>query len=170
MTAYFKNIASMKACTIAGKDSASVSSVQYLKFNSSQIPDDIKITSSNDYQFTLSHSANASFILIAGTSIKQGGSDTTVIFQWYDETNSQYIGKKGSLMSLTSSSVENQENKNPAYRTACSALILASDFGGSDIVVSCRVVSSTGSTDYNFEPTGFEDHSGFPCLQVYQSR
>ena len=171
MTAYFKHTSSMKACTLPGKDSAVVSSVRYLKFDKNDIADDIRISSSNDYQFTLDHNSNASFVLIGSTSIKKSGSSTSeTIFQFYDETNSTYIGKKGSLASNPGASSTDQEEKNPCYRTAAVAVILASDFSGADITISLREVSSTGTINYSFEPTGFENHSGFPCLQIYQSK
>lgn len=171
MTAYFKHTSSMKACTLAGKDSAVVSSVRYLKFDKNDIPSDIRVSSTNNYQFILDHNANASFALVGSTSIRKSGSSTSeTIFQFYDETNSTYIGTRGSLASNSGTSLTDQEEKNPCYRTAAVAVILASDFSGADITVSLREVSSTGTIDYAFEPTGFENHSGFPCLQIYQSK
>lgn len=171
MSAYFKTTSTVKAATLAGKDSALVSSVQYLKFDRTDLTDDIRVTSTNDYQFTLDYTAGASFILIGSTSIAQSSStDAEIIFQWYDETNAAYIGKKGSLMSSPGSSSKDQEDKNPAYRTAAIALIDSGAFSGANITVSLRVVSTSGTVNYSFEPTGFENHSGFPCLQIYQSR
>lgn len=171
MSAYFKNTSTVKAVTLAGKDAAEVSGVRYLKFDRTDLTDDIRVTSTNDYQFTLDYTANASFVLIGSTSIvNASSSDAEIVFQWYDETNSSYIGKKGSLMSSPGSSSKDQEHKNPAYRTAAVALIDSGAFSGADIVVSLRVVSTSGTVNYSFEPTGFENHSGFPCLQIYQSR
>lgn len=171
MSAYFKATSSMKACTLAGKDSAIVSSVRYIKFDRTDITNDVRVSSTNDYQFTLDHESDASFVLIGSTSIKQTSSSSSEsIFQFYDETNSAYIGTRGSLSSNIGSSSTDQEEKNPAYRTAAIAVILSSDFGGADITISLREISSTGSIDYAFEPTGFENHSGFPCLQIYQSK
>ncbi len=170
MTAYFKNTSSMKACTLAGKDAALVSSVRYLKFDRTDIPSDVRVSSTNDYQLTLDYQSGASFVLIGNTSIKQVSSASESIFQWYDETNSTYIGTRGSLSSNEGSLAIDQEEKNPAYRSAATAVILSSDFGGADITVSLREVSSSGTIDYAFEPTGFENHSGFPCVQIYQSK
>lgn len=171
MSAYFKATSSMKACTLAGKDSAVVSSIRYMKFDRTDIPADMRVSSTNDYQLTLDHQSGASFVLIGSTSIVQTSSTASEsIFQFYDETNSTYIGTKGSLTSNVGSSSVDQEEKNPAYRSAAVAVILASDFGGADITVSLREVSSSGTINYNFEPTGFENHSGFPCFQIYQSK
>ena len=171
MTAYFKHTSSMKACTLAGKDSAIVSSVRYLKFDKTDLTSDIRASSTNDYQLTLDYTSGASFVLIGNTSIKQTSSTASeTIYQWYDETNSTYIGTRGSITSNIGSSSTDQEEKNPAYRTAATAVILSADFGGADITVSLREVSSSGSINYGFEPTGFENHSGLPCVQIYQSK
>jgi hypothetical protein len=160
MTAFFRESASVKSCMLTGIDSAVVSSVRYLKFDN--------ISSSNDYQFTLSHAAGASFLLTGSTSIKESGTTGQCTFQWYDETNSTYIGFKGSLYSATLNTGQFRY-KNPYYRPAATALIKASDFGGADITVSLRVVSDVGSPNYAFGASGFETWSGYPCLQVFQS-
>lgn len=171
MTAYFKHTSSMKACTLAGKDAALVSSVRYLKFDRTDIPSDVRVSSTNDYQLTLDYQSGASFVLIGNTSIKQTSTTASeTIFQWYDETNSTYIGTRGSITSNAGSLAIDQEEKNPAYRSAATAVILSSDFSGADITVSLREVSSSGTIDYAFEPTGFENHSGLPCVQIYQSK
>jgi len=170
MSAYFKYTSSMKSCTIGGKDSAIVSGVRYLKFNRNDITSDVDVSSTNDYQLTLDNSSGASFVLIGSTSIKGDGTDAESIFQFYDETNGSFIGRKGSIASNQGSSSTDQEDKNPCYRTSAIAVVLASDFSGSDITVSLRQVSSSGTVDYAFEPTGFETFSGFPCVQIYQSK
>ena len=168
MTAFFREKASVKSCMLIGIESAVVSTVRYLKFDNNDIPSHINISSSNDYQFTLSHSAGASFLLTGSTSIKESGSIGESIFQWYDETNSTYIGFKGSLYSAP---LGNEVlRKDPYYRPAATALIKASDFGGADITVSLRVVSDTGSPNYAFGASGFETWSGYPCMQVFQSK
>lgn len=171
MTAFFRETTSVKSCMLIGIDSAIVSTIRYLKFDNTDIPSHIDISSSNDYQFTLSHSANASFLLTGSTSIKEAGAGAIAesIFQWYDETNSTYIGFKGSLYSCPLGAGEFR-NKDPYYRPAATALIKASDFGGADITVSLRVVSDTGSPDYAFGASGFEAWSGYPCMQVFQSK
>ena len=169
MTAFFREKASVKSCLLIGIDSAVVSTVRYLKFDNADIPSHIDISSTNDYQFTLSHAANASFLLTGSTSIREAGSIAESIFQWYDETNSQYIGFKGALYS-SPLGVSEYRRKNPYYRPAATALIRSADFGGADITVSLRVVSDSGSPDYAFGASGFEAWSGYPCLQVFQSK
>ena len=171
MTAYFKHTSSMKSCTLAGKEAKTHSSVRYLKFDKNDIPDDVRVSSTNNYQFILDHNANASFVLIGSTSIRQTASSASLCtFRWYNETNSTYLGTKGSIASNVGTSSTDQEEKNPAYRTAAVAVILSSDFAGADITVSLREVSSNGTISYSFGEGGFENHSGFPCLQIYQSK
>ena len=105
---------------------------------------DTNVSCSNDYQFVLSASSGSSFILEGGVVISADNSnEATSTFQFYDETNSQFIGYKGSL-----STKINTENRDPWYNTIATALILSSDFGGSDITVSLRVVSEIGSVTY----------------------
>ena len=100
------------------------------------------VTSSNDYQFILPASSGSSYILEGGLIIS-ASSTSTITFQWYDETNSKFIGYKGFLASQT-----DPNQVDPWYNTLASCVVLSSDFSGSDIILSLRAVSETGSATY----------------------
>ena len=154
--------------TITAKDGTTVSSVTYGTFDRTEIPAGFGISSSNDYQFTLDNTTGKSFILMGGMSVKRTtSSKVDLIYQWYDETNSQYIGYKAVLRSGNSSNT--QQKIDPPYRQDAVAVVLSSDFGGADITVSLRVVSVTGSPDYAWTPSGFETWSGVPVLTVLKT-
>ena len=168
MTALIKKKSGVEMMTIQAKDGTTVLSVAYGTFDKTQLIAGFGLSSSNDYQFTLDNSLGKSFILMGGMSVdRTSGTAVDLIYQWYDETNSQYIGHKAVLRSGTSGNI--QTKINPPYRQDAVACILSSDFGGSDIVVSLRVVSVTGSPDYAWTPSGFEDWSGYPVLTVLKT-
>jgi len=168
MTALTKKYSGVSKMTIKGGDGTTVSSVTYGTFDRTQIPAGFGISSSNDYQFTLDNTTGKSFVLLGGMSVDRTTSTSVdLVYQWYDETNSQYIGKKAVLRSGNGSNL--QSATNPPYRQDAVALVLSSDFGGSDITVSLRVVSVTGSPRYNWTPNGFETWSGIPVLTVLKT-
>ena len=76
----------------------------------------------------------------------------TAVMQWYDETNSTFIGTKCRITNKIDS-----EDLDPQYPTTASAIILASDFGGSDITVSLRAISTSGNAAYPASITGSDN-------------
>jgi len=133
----------IKSDILDSKAAASISGTTTAHFDRTELSD-TDVTSTNDYQFTLSSSSGSSFILEGGLVLQSTDTNTaTSTYQFYDETNSQYIGYKGSLSTRI-----DPGQRDPWYNTLASAVVLSSDFGGSDITVSLRVVSETGSTSY----------------------
>ena len=168
MTALSKKHSGVESMTVIGKNAVNVSGTVYAHFDSSELISGFGVSSSNNYQFTLDHSLNKSFILLGGTSVDSTSGTVNLIYQWYDETNSEYIGSKALLRSSTSSG--SYGNQNPPYRQDAVALILASDFEGADITISLRVISTgTGTPRYNWEPNGFETWAGIPSLTVLKT-
>ena len=135
----------LNTAILEGLPSEEVSSVRYLKFNRNDIPANFGVSSTNDYQFTLS--SGSSYILIGTTTVRRG----TTNIKWYDETNSQYIGWPANILAGDgTSSSEYQRTLNPQHRKEAVAVILSTAFGGSDIVVSLRVVSDSSNPVYDF--------------------
>ena len=168
MTALFKKSSGVNKMTIKGKDGTTVSSITYGTFDKTELISGFGVSSTNDYQFTLDNTLGKSFILMGGMSVdRTSATAVDLVYQWYDETNSQYIGYKAILRSGNSSNT--QSKTNPPYRHDAVAVILSSDFGGADITVSLRVVSVTGSPDYAWTPNGFETWSGIPTLTVLKT-
>lgn len=168
MTALQKKRSGINVMSIKGKDGTTVSSVTYGAFDRTELIAGFGVSSSNDYQFTLDNTLGKSFILLGGMSVDRTSSTAVdMVYQWYDETNSQYIGYKAILRSGNGSNL--QSATNPPYRQDAAAVILSSDFGGADITVSLRVVSVTGSPRYNWTPNGFETWSGVPTLTVFKT-
>lgn len=132
---------SMKSDILQNKAGVSINGTMTAHFDKTQLLN-TDVTCSNDYQFVLSSSSGSSFILEGGLIISSS-STSTITFQWYDETNSQFIGYKGFLASKT-----DPNQVDPWYNTLASCVVLSSDFGGSDITVSLRAVSETGSATY----------------------
>ena len=135
----------LNTAVLEGLPSEEISSVRYLKFNKNDIPANFGVSSTNDYQFTLS--SGSSYILIGTTTIRRG----TTNIKWYDETNSQYIGWPANLLAGDgTSSSEYQRTLNPQYRKEAVAVILSTAFGGSNITVSLRVESDSSNPVYDF--------------------
>ena len=150
MTYYpFFTTSTLKSDILQSKASSEISGTLTAHFNKDQITN-TDISSSNDYQFTLSSSSGSSF-LIEG-SILVDNTDTneaTAVMQWYDETNATFIGQKCRITNQIDS-----QALDPGYPTTAIALILASDFGGSDITVSLRAISTSGNATYPAQLTG----------------
>ena len=132
---------SMKSDILQNKAATTIGGIMTAHFDRTQLTN-TDVSSSNDYQFVLSSLSGSSFILEGGLIINSS-STSNITFQWYDETNSQFIGYKGFL---ATKSDPNQVD--PWYNTHASCLVLSSDFGGSDITVSLRAVNETGSSTY----------------------
>ena len=153
----------LNTAVLEGLPSEEVSSIRYLKFDKDDIPANFGVTSTNDYQFTLS--SGYSYILIGTTSIRRG----TTNIRWYDETNSQYIGWKANILAGDStSSTYWQRTLNPQYRKEAVAVILSTAFGGSDIVVSLRVESDSSNPVYDFT-SWTSDIKPLPILKIIKT-
>ena len=135
---------SIKSDLLKSKAGAEISGVVTAHFDKNDISN-TSVSSTNDYQFTLSSASGSSFILEGGILIDNvtNNATTSVTIRWYDETNSQFIGTKGFVYTKI-----NPTNVDPFYSSTASAVILASDFNGSDIVVSLRATSTSGNATY----------------------
>ena len=167
MTYITKKIHSgLNTAVLEGLPAEEISSVRYIKFDRNDIPANFGVTSTNDYQFTLSQ--GSSYILIGTTTIRRGLSN----IRWYDETNSQYIGWKANIRAGdTTDSSYWQRTLNPQYRKEAVAVVLSSDFSGSDITVSLRVESDSSSPVYDFTSYGTSTTSvkPLPVLQIIKT-
>ena len=153
----------LNIAVLEGLPSEEVSSVRYLKFDKNDIPANFGVTSTNDYQFTLS--SGSSYILIGTTTIRRG----TTNIRWYDETNNQYIGWKANIFAGDQNITSNyQRTLNPQYRREAAAVILSTAFGGSDIVVSLRVVSDSSNPVYDFT-SWTHNVQPLPILQIIKA-
>lgn len=164
MTYITKKIHSgLKTAKLIGLPSEEISGVRYIKFDKDDIPANFGVSCTNDYQFTLSQ--GSSYTLIGTTSIFRG----TTNLQWYDETNSQFIGWKCNIKSGNNSASSNyHRNLNPQYRKEAVAVILSTSFGGSDITVSLRVVSDSSTPTYDF--TSWSNGAKpLPVLQIIKT-
>jgi len=132
---------SIKSDILQNKEGADIDGTMTAHFDRTQLSN-TDVTSSNDYQFVLPASSGSSYILEGGLIIS-ASSTSTITFQWYDETNSKFIGYKGFLASQT-----DPNQVDPWYNTLASCVVLSSDFSGSDITLSLRAVSETGSATY----------------------
>ena len=140
---------SLKSDILASKESSEISGVLTAHFDRTELSN-TSVSSTNDYQFTLSSSSGSSFLLEG--SILVNNTDTNVadaVMQWYDETNSTFIGSKCRITNKVDAG-----SLDPTYPTTAIALVLASDFGGSDITVSLRAISTSGNATYPASITG----------------
>ena len=145
----FFTTSTLKSDILASKESSEISGTLTAHFEKDDITN-TNVTSSNDYQFTLSSSSGSSFLLEG--SILVNNTDTNVadaVMQWYDETNSTFIGSKCRITNKVDAG-----SLDPTYPTTAIALVLASDFGGSDITVSLRAISTSGNATYPASITG----------------
>ena len=140
---------SLKSDILQSKAGSEISSVLTAHFDRTELIN-TSVSSTNDYQFTLSSSSGSSFLLEG--SILVNNTDTNVadaVMQWYDETNSAFIGSKCRITNKVDAG-----SLDPTYPTTAIALVLASDFGGSDITVSLRAISTSGNATYPASITG----------------
>ena len=140
---------SLKSDILVSKAGSEISGVVTAHFDRTQIVN-TDMSSTNDYQFTLSASSGSSFLLEGNILVDNTDTNiATAVMQWYDETNSNFVGTKCRIVNKIDS-----HSLDPAYPTTASALFLASDFGGSDITVSLRAVSTSGNATYPANITG----------------
>ena len=153
----------LNTAVLEGLPAEEISSVRYVKFDRNDIPANFGVTSTNDYQFTLSQ--DSSYILIGTTTVRRG----TTNLRWYDETNNQYIGWKANILSGDSTSSSYwQRTLNPQYRKEAVAVILSSAFGGADITISLRVESDSSNPVYDFTSWS-HDTKPLPVLQIIKT-
>ncbi len=160
----FNTTSSLKSDILVSKAGAEISGVLTAHFDRTQISN-TDVSSTNDYQFTLSSSSGSSFLLEG--NILVDNTDTsiaTAVMQWYDETNSSFIGSKCRIVNQI-----NSASLDPAYPTTASALILSSDFGGSDITVSLRAVSTTGNATYPANVTASQGRDLRAIFKILQT-
>ena len=145
----FFTTSTLKSDILPGKESSEISGTLTAHYNKDDITN-TAVTSSNDYQFVLSSASGSSFLLEG--SILVDNTDTnvaTAVMQWYDETNATFIGQKCRITNKIDAG-----SLDPAYPTTAIALVLASNFGGSDITVSLRAISTSGNATYPAQLTG----------------
>lgn len=145
----FYTTSSIKSDILPSQAGAEIAGVVTAHFDRTAISN-TDISSTNDYQFTLSSSSGSSFLLEGNILVNNTDTNAaTAIMQWYDETNLSFIGTKCLIMNRI-----DPDSLDPNYPTTATALILASDFGGSDITVSLRAISTTGNAIYPATITG----------------
>ena len=134
---------SLNSDILVSKAGSEISGVVTAHFDRTQISN-TDVSSTNDYQFTLSSAAGSSFLLEGSILVDNTDTNTaTAVMQWYDETNSTFVGNKCRIVNKI-----DLASLDPAYPSTATALFLASDFGGSDITVSLRAVSTSGNATY----------------------
>lgn len=160
-----KSTSTIKCDLLDNKAATSIGGTVTGHYDRTQISN-TDVTSTNDYQFTLSSSSGSSFLVTATFVLNNSGTNqANITFQWYDETNSQYIGGRGFL-----SNYQNNGSTDPWLPTVAQAIILASDFGGSDITISLRVISETGTG--NTFPASVPlsgDRENKPVFRIWQN-
>lgn len=155
---------SIKCDILHSKTGTAISGTVTAHFDKTQLSN-TDISSTNDYQFTLDHTSNSSFYLTGGMMIDNTNtSAATITYQWYDETNSQFIGSKGFM-----SNVVNPAQTNPWYSTEASCIILSSSFSSANIIVSLRAVETTGSATYPSVKTASNGRTIHAIMRIWQS-
>jgi len=152
----------IKSDILRAEAGAAISGTVTAHFDSDDISN-TDVSSSNDYQFVLSHAANSSFFL-EGSLLIDSSSSASIIFQFYDETNSQFIGTKGYLATNV-----DPDSLDPQYATTAFCCILSSDFSSADITVSLRAVSTTGTATYPAVLSFTNGQSIRPTLRIMQT-
>ena len=148
----FYTTSTLKSDILPSKEASEISGTLTAHFDRTDITN-TDVSSSNDYQFTLSSSSGSSFLLEGAILVNNiDTNEATAIMQWYDETNSTFIGTKCRITNKIDA-----EDLDPQYPTTASAIILASDFGGSDITVSLRAISTSGNATYPATVTGSDN-------------
>lgn len=160
----FYTTSTLKSDILKAQAGAEISGTVTAHFDRTDISN-TDISSTNDYQFTLSASSGSSFLLEGSIIVDNTNTSTaTAIMQFYDETNSQFIGIKARIVNKI-----DPDELDPTYPTTATALILSSDFGGSDITVSLRAVSTSGSATYPATVTSTNSRVLRPVLKVLQT-
>ena len=139
----FHTTSSLKADLLVSKAGSEISGVVTAHFDRTQISN-TDISSTNDYQFTLSSASGSSFLLEGNIVVNNTNTSVaTAVMQWYDETNSTFVGTKCRIVNKIDTA-----SLDPTYPSTATALFLASDFGGSDITVSLIAISTSGTATY----------------------
>lgn len=160
----FYTTSSIKSDILKAETGAEISGTVTAHFDRTDISN-TDISSTNDYQFVLSAASGSSFILEGGIIVDNTNTSVaTAIMQFYDETNSAFIGTKCRIVNKI-----DPDELDPAYPTTATALILSSDFGGSDITISLRAVSTTGSATYPANVTSSNGVNVRPVLKILQT-
>lgn len=160
----FYTTSTLKSDILVCKEGSEISGVVTAHFDRTQISN-TDVSSTNDYQFTLSSASGSSFLLEG--NILVNNTDTsiaTAVMQWYDETNSTFVGTKCRIVNKI-----NTASLDPAYPSTATALFLASDFGGSDITVSLRAVSTSGNATYPASIVGSNDRDLRAIFKILQT-
>ena len=160
----FYTTSSLKSDILKSKAGAEISGTVTAHFDRTDISN-TDVSSTNDYQFTLSASSGSSFLLEGSIIVDNTNTSTaTAIMQWYDETNSSFIGSKARIVNKI-----DPNSLDPQYPTTATAMILSSDFGGNDIVLSLRAVSISGSATYPSNVTASNGRDLRAVLKILQT-
>ena len=161
----FYTTSSLKSDILKSLAGAEISGTVTAHFDRNDISN-TDISSTNDYQFTLSSSSGSSFLLEGSIIVDNSpnGQVASATMQFYDETNSTFIGTKARIVNQI-----DPNSLDPAYPTTASAMILSSDFCGSDITVSLRAVATTGTATYPANVTASNGRDLRAVLKVLQT-
>jgi hypothetical protein len=110
-------------------------------------------------------STGSSYYLEGSVLVQQTARDGAITWQWYDNTNSTYIGSEGFMNLATSFGAVARVSR----RVAC-ALVLDSDISTS-IDVELRIKSLTGSTwNLTITATGIStfNYVGYPSARILE--
>ena len=154
----------LKSDILASKAGTEISGVLTAHFDRTQISN-TNVSSTNDYQFTLSSASGSSFLLEGNILVNNTDTNiATVIMQWYDETNSTFVGTKCKIVNKIDTA-----SLDPSYPSTATALFLASEFGGSDITVSLRAISTSGNATYPANYTANNDRDLRAIFKILQT-
>ena len=82
----------IKSDVLVSLDASEISGVLTAHFYKDSL-NDTSVTSTNNYQFTLSSASGSSFMLEGSMLVNNTGTNVaSANFRFYDETNSQFIG------------------------------------------------------------------------------
>ena len=105
--------------------------------------------------------SGSSYYLMASPVARQASMNGLIVFQFYDETNSAYVGSAGQLNFSGSFNSTNLQGQKSAR-----AFIESGDITGANIEVSFKIVSTSGST-FQISSTLFS-YTGYPSLTVLE--
>lgn len=108
-----------------------------------------------------------SYYLEGSILVQNSPKDGHIIWQWYDNTNSQYLGAEGYMNLATSFGATTRVS-----RRVASALVLSSDLSTS-IDVELRIKALTGTTwNLTIDSTGINGLSyvGYPSVRLLEVR
>ena len=105
--------------------------------------------------------SGSSYFLTASPVARQANMNGLIVFQFYDETNSAYIGNAGQLNFATSYNSTTLQGQKTAR-----VLIQSGDISGANIEVSFKIVSVSGGT-FQLSSTLFT-YTGYASLSVLE--